>query len=355
MNNKNYGRGQQFTRKSPPVYITISSDESDHEIRDQNKPTTIKFQHTTIDTMTSTDYKPKTLHTSNQMRLTILPMFPTALNEHGISRLLLVNVAETNLSEEQLKLRRHYQDLQKHPTIPFMLNKHSRVIPSAITCCFENNYQFFVELFKINWRVFDYNYIRFNDCLAMFANERITRFRQVPHEVHLLEQEKLIAMEIFLQFDVDVFFWKTFSNRHRPFNHTHVDIYERDSTVFSKNEPPIRFSLTPCGHPNCNICSSTSDITRRPYPAVSFQNTGTFQFLNGYKTILNAPGMCNTNGIIYVLRCPCGHFEYVGESSNNLLYTLDRHCMNGSRVLHYFLIGENNISNNSPFQMNSFE
>ena len=96
-------------------------------------------------------------------------------------------------------------------------------------------------------------------------------------------------------------------------------------------------------------------MTRRSYSSVTFENSGIYQFLNGYKTILNAPGMCNTNGIIYVLKCPCGQFEYIGESSNNLLYTLDRHRVNGSRIMHYFLIGERNISNNSPFQMNSFE
>ena len=350
--NSNRHRDHQFSHKTALLYITLSSDESENENRDKNKPTT-KLQPTTIGK--SIDYIPKTINTSNQMRLSILPMFPTPLNDHGISRLLLVNVSETYLSAEQLTLRRHYQDQQKHPSLPHILHKQGRAIPSALCCYFEMHYQFFIDLFKINWRVLDYNYIRFNDCLTIFANERMSRLRQIPHEVHLLEQEKLIAMEIFLQIDVDLFYWKTFSNRHRTLNYTHADIYEKDSSIFSKNEPQIRFSMAPCRHPNCNICSSTNDMTRRSYSSVTFENSGIYQFLNGYKTILNAPGMCNTNGIIYVLKCPCGQFEYIGESSNNLLYTLDRHRVNGSRIMHYFLIGERNISNNSPFQMNSFE
>lgn len=351
----------RLARQSSPLYITISSDESADEkgtsaVFNENKPAN---KSACVTTRTPKEYVPRTVNTYNQIRLSILPMFPTSVNDHAPPRLLLVNVPEEHLSVEQLTLRRQYQQQTINQSLPIIFNGDNRLMPSSLSSYFETNYQFLVDLFHIDWRILDYNYMRLNECLRLFADERIHRLRQTPYEVRLLDEEKSTAMEVFLQMDVDVFYWKTFSNRHRQINPANANVCKSSSSLFSKCEPQTRFLMSPCDHFNCHICSSTSDITGRPYASVNFEQSSVYQFLNGYKTILNAPVTCNTNGIIYVLKCPCGHYEYVGESSNNFLYTLDRHRTNGNRAMHHFLIGEPNVSdvahNNIPFHLNSSE
>lgn len=94
------------------------------------------------------------------------------------------------------------------------------------------------------------------DYLQQFANERIYRLKQAPYEVRLLDEKKLVAMEILLQLDVDLFYWKTFSNHHRQLTYINIHGYGTVSNLFSKHDPQIRFSIVPSGYPNYHMFAS---------------------------------------------------------------------------------------------------
>ncbi len=91
-----------------------------------------------------------------------------------------------------------------------------------------------------------------------------------------------------------------------------------DEGLFCINEPDKRYSLSPCN--NCPLCVPPYDLARRQRtePPIRFGPNQTFQFCNGYQTILNCPADCQTRNIIYVMTCPCGKFEYIGETSQRL-------------------------------------
>ncbi|CAF3147160.1 unnamed protein product [Rotaria sp. Silwood2] len=300
--------------------------------------------------MKTKEYVPRTIGTHNQARLSILPAFPTPIyNDH--SHLLLANVPIQFLSIEQLYRRERQQQQLFNPQSPCTLIIHNHSTPSSIRNYFEVYYQPLIDRLNVDWTILDFNYTRLDHCLKLFANERIHRLRQTPYEVRLLEEEKSVAMEFFLQIDVDIFYMKTFSDRN-------IQPTAKNKGLFCTIEPEHRFIMKPCGQQNCSVCSLSNHITRRSKSSVNFEQNGTYRFLNGYETILNAPVMCNTNGIIYVLKCPCGKYEYVGETSNNLHYTLDRHRINGNRIMHYFLIGEpkrRENKNNVPMDQHSYE
>ena len=151
-----------------------------------------------------------------------------------------------------------------------------------------------------------------------------------------------MAMEFFLQMDVDRFHMKTFTGGN-------VQPCQSNKGLFCVIEPEVKFVMKQCGHQSCGVCSLSNHITRRPQSSVDFEYSGTYRFLNGYTTILNAPIMCNTSGIIYVFKCPCGQYEYVGESSNNIQYTINRHRINGNQIIHNFLIGGSGRANSNEY------
>ena len=362
---------QQQHRSSPPlVFILSSDDEDDNNNQIKNIPnkeenliltdnmeislikeeeeekelsikpmipystSLIKMTTTTTTTMNSTiinDYIPKTINTQNQARLTLLPAFPTSIyNSH--TTLLLANVPVHLLSNEQ-SFRRYEMQWNEQSTCKIWINSDS-TIPSVLRNYFEMNYELLSNRLNIHWSILDYNYARLDNCLQLFANERIHRFQESPYTNRLLDEEKSIALEFYLQMDVDVFYMKTFHYRN-------VQPTDMNKDLFCVIEPELRFMFKSCEYPNCEICTCTKHITHRSQMAVHFEETnGLFQFINGYQTILNASATCITNGIIYVLKCPCGKFEYVGETGHNLRYTLERHRINANVIMHYFLIGE---------------
>ena len=86
--------------------------------------------------------------------------------------------------------------------------------------------------------------------------------------------------------------------------------------VFCKEEPDVRYGLSPCN--NCPLCVPPYDIARRQQPTIRFGPSQKYRFINGYQTILNCPADCNTRNIIYVMSCPCGEYEYIGETSQRV-------------------------------------
>lgn len=112
-------------------------------------------------------------------------------------------------------------------------------------------------------------------------------------------------------FLVDLFFMKTCSFRQAKPRSTH-------ESLFCINEPQSQYCFTACN--NCRLCCLRYNPSCRETsgPSIQFDCPNGFTFKNGYKTLLNCPANCNTNNIIYVLKCPCNQFEYIGETSQRL-------------------------------------
>ena len=86
-----------------------------------------------------------------------------------------------------------------------------------------------------------------------------------------------------------------------------------DEGLFCIDEPDVRYGLIPCG--NRSLCTPQYDVDRRGQPSIYFGPNQEYYFLNGYRTILNCNATCRTKNMIYVLKCPCDQFEYIGETS----------------------------------------
>lgn len=138
----------------------------------------------------------------------------------------------------------------------------------------------------------------------------------------------------------------------------------RHENLFCVNEPSSPYCFSPCNH--CSLCIPRYNLSCRERlgPMIQFGQTNGYTFVNGYKTLLNCPVNCETNNLIYVLTCPCGQYEYIGETSQRLidrlrcnydfsyfltLYIyenipiLQDHRQQFNRIFHEFLLGEQNI------------
>ncbi len=89
-----------------------------------------------------------------------------------------------------------------------------------------------------------------------------------------------------------------------------------DEGLFCREEPDARYPLLPCN--NCALCVPPYDVTRRQQPAMRFGPSERHRFVNGYQTILNCPADCQTRNIVYVMACPCGEYEYIGETGQRI-------------------------------------
>lgn len=94
--------------------------------------------------------------------------------------------------------------------------------------------------------------------------------------------------------------------------------------LFCVDEPHSRYGFTPCH--NCSLCVPRYNLNCREKlgPMIQFGVVNGFTFQNGYRTLLNCPIDCNTNNLIYVLICPCGKYEYIGETNQRLIDRLRR-------------------------------
>jgi hypothetical protein len=152
-------------------------------------------------------------------------------------------------------------------------------------------------------------------------------YKYNAEKFELNEKQKKYAFEFYLQIDgvyscssnddlicslnilADLFFMKTCSFRNALPR-------SEDEGLFCIDEPDSRYGLSPCN--NCSLCVPSSDDTRRQHPTIRFGPSQKFLFVNSYQTILNCPANCQTRAIIYVMVCPCGEFEYIGETSQRL-------------------------------------
>ena len=90
-----------------------------------------------------------------------------------------------------------------------------------------------------------------------------------------------------------------------------------DEGLFCRDEPDVQYGLSPCD--NCPLCVPPYPLYRREnQPIIHFNQNQKYRFHNGYQAILNCPANCQTQNILYVMTCPCGDYEYIGESSQRL-------------------------------------
>ena len=126
----------------------------------------------------------------------------------------------------------------------------------------------------------DYNYTRLMTFTRVLANEQAQVF-DLPFDLiaSMNEREYPLALEFFLQFDVNMFFMKTCSFR-----------FARPRTIleglFCVQEPEARYELSPCG--NCALCYPQYSMEHRlKKSVVDFSQAHAHTFVNGYQTILN--------------------------------------------------------------------
>jgi hypothetical protein len=228
-------------------------------------------------------------------RIAILPLFPCMDNllEHCCP--LLANVARTyghdhplraaidsvadrlahQLTSEELELR---QPDQFQPAC--QLVDRDRSIPSFLRDTWQFFYGDLVDRLKVDMALLDYNYTRLITFTRLLANEQAHVF-DLPLDLisSMNEREHPLALEFFLQFDVNMFYMKTCSFR-----------FARPRTIleglFCLQEPEARYELSACG--NCALCYPQYNREHhRKKTVVDFSRAHAHTFVNGYQTILN--------------------------------------------------------------------
>ncbi|CAF1636162.1 unnamed protein product [Rotaria sp. Silwood1] len=85
------------------------------------------------------------------------------------------------------------------------------------------------------------------------------------------------------------------------------------------DEHQARYALVPCADLFCSCCLPLHTYKKsQPWPIVDFTSSSMHRFLNGYTTYLNCSATCTTSNIVYVMTCPCGHYDYVDSTAKTL-------------------------------------
>lgn len=296
------------------------------------------------------EYQPKTLHKYNQQRRQFLPTFPIEKDQSmDQAPLLLANVPAQKLSFTELT-RRHsavYHD-------PFDTT-FVQITPSYIYTLYENLFDPLKEKLQVDAAILDYNLYRLHHMIHHFIGKYRTYERSnilYDHHFHLPVHEQnlrmlnqyelIILLEFFLQIDVDLFFMNTYT--FLPTQKVHGN-----HQLFSTNEIHNSFyeEMKPCKQLFCTVCQSNT---------VDFLKEGQKHcFLNGYETILNCSATCQTNGIIYVLTCVCGEYDYISSTQYGLADVLEYHRQHANRIMIEYLLNGEPFSNLCTCTKNRFD
>ncbi|CAF1392821.1 unnamed protein product [Adineta steineri] len=256
--------------------------------------------------------------------------------------LLLANIPRQLLTHKQ---RYRYDELYNfQPSFEII----DQSIKNGFSSFFITKYRnLFVDLTRrlhINDAIVDYNYPRLLKCFDIMIDERLSYGlinKSFYDENRLPIEEYPIALEFFLQIDLNLFFMKTCSFR---------GAIARNSIIFDGifciQQPYATYSMTACRKSNCHFCFPTSMVRNRTQhyqPVIEFDLIEEHRFVSGYRSILNCPATCQTKNILYVLTCPCGKFDYIGYTSMSLDKRLAYHRKHGNRIIHEFLLGPKNI------------
>ncbi|CAF1581337.1 unnamed protein product [Rotaria sordida] len=310
------------------------------------------------------EYQPKTLTRYNQERRQFLATFPmTTLNESSDhASLLLANVSGNQLST--IESTQRSSGIYLHPLNMSLESK--KTISSYIHDRVEQLFGKISRLYQIDIAILNYNLSRLINIIQIFiSNYRLYERSMVLFDHHfqlshhdqyvrmLNEQELLILLEFFLQIDVDIFYMKvcTFHaivNGDKVHHHHH---HPNQTQLFSNEEIfYTKYDFNPCRCPHCILCSSidkTSDTYSNLSNLVLFSNGDghQYQFLNNYLAILNQSANCKTENIVYVLKCMCGEYEYIGSTRYTLHDVLQYHRQHINRLIIEHLLFSHPIHN----------
>ncbi|CAF4036541.1 unnamed protein product [Adineta steineri] len=169
-------------------------------------------------------------------RLSIFPLYPTS-NTQALSYPLLTNMPYYHLSQAD-RIRRHSSAFKPAFNI---LN-----LDPTISSSLREKYQFFysdlIERLKIDITLLDFNYTRLEKYMKALIDQHIRVFDLRPHEIQRIdEKEYPLALEFFLQFDINMFYMKTCLFRFaRP--------RSLNEGLFCLQEPEARYELAACEH-----------------------------------------------------------------------------------------------------------
>ncbi|CAF1108899.1 unnamed protein product [Rotaria magnacalcarata] len=272
---------------------------------------------------------------ASSVRYSFLPAYPTSDNRSNI-HLLFSNVQISQLSRQAME--RRLEHCYHQPTFLAPINDHERLI------------FFLSRRWNINREILEYNFQRVTSIIDMIMKHRIHHFSTQYNQENLLEDQYSVALEFFLQIDIDTFYLKTCSYRGA--------IPESNvlQSLFCLTEPQGRYPMEKCNQISCCLCNPSYKMADHHHhrTIVKFGPNQQHFFINGYRSILNCPATCTTRNIIYVLTCPCHQVDYIGETSLSLENRLAYHRTHGNRIVQEFLLGPI-ITSRIQQELKSFE
>ena len=222
--------------------------------------------------------------------------------------------AEDNLNIQQLNTRRQCA-------------YHQRSAMQATTDD-QRRIAFLSRLWNVDYAILECNFTRLKKFANLLGANRIHRFSLSPMDAYLHEDEYSIALEFFLQIDLQLFYMKTCSYRGA------VPVPNEPSLI-CQYAPQLRYEMTRCDRTTCYLCYPPYKSTYRlDQPIVQFGPHQQHEFINHYRSILNCPATCQTRNIIYALTCPCHRVDYIGETSLPFASRLSCKCNHTRSTTH---------------------
>ncbi|CAF1399429.1 unnamed protein product [Adineta steineri] len=287
------------------------------------------------------EYQIRTLGQHNMARMSILPTFPPVVSQSSptIANLLLTNVSIESLTKEQRE-RAHNHRFPKLFKLEMNLDNHQTSLCNSFLLYFYDNlYMKLNKRLKVDISILDFNLIRLRQCIDKVVEQRGQR------QTMLSIDELPLALEFYLQIDVDMFFLKTCSfNGVRPRQSKN----RNHEGLFCLDIPEARFAMKPCNKAYCHCCHSPCPrhnlINTKQTKAIQFSTPHIHRFVNQYEAILNCPATCESNNCIYVLTCPCGQVDFIGSTKEqSFTEIMAFHREEGNRIIRECLIGQRNI------------
>ncbi|CAF1670697.1 unnamed protein product [Adineta ricciae] len=264
------------------------------------------------------NYLPYTISLNNQERLSILPTYPnTNTNKNTESILLLLaNVPINHLSQQELRNRRTGRYKASFSILDCDASSISYIVQQ-----YKKFYMPLLDRLHVDLSILDCNYIHLKRFIELHRQAYIRTLghqNSMKYHFNLQENEFAQLLEFYLQIDVDLFYMKTCSFRS-------AQPRSKEEGLFCSNVPDCHYTMERCN--KCILCQSSAGNVNYQHEQeqqqqscpIQFNMRRRHRFVNGYESILNCPVSCDTNNIIYVLTCPCGSYDYIGETSDNLV------------------------------------
>ena len=200
---------------------------------------------------------------------------------------------------------------------------------------FHKHFSPLMKRLKVNLSIVDYNLLRLR---SFILDEYRNIFPENQDNMNLVldYDEMAIALEYYLQMDVDRFHMKTYSFDNRE------SYSSQQSLFYNDNNNKIDYTLQPCQQVHCHLCQTLSSSSS--VPTIHFNSYDIHRFFNSYEAILNYSATCRTKNIIYVLTCPCGEYEFIGSTKETVEDVIFYYRIQTNCFIHEYLTGLNSPS-----------